>query len=373
MAAPLLLILILGLGIAWIVVRARRAELARMAENVASRRHAQDTGTHRARLQYPHIDLSRCIGCGTCVRACPEEGVLELIHGQAVVAHGARCVGHGRCAAECPAGAIAVTFADLSERRDLPALTEQFESTRVRGLFLAGEVTGYALIRTAIAHGTAVANEVAARIEQAVRAGTRRGGDGVVDLLVVGAGPAGLACSLQAKSRGLSFVTLEQSDLGGTVAKYPRRKLVLTQPVALPLHGRLRETSYTKEHLMQLWTDVAERHELPIRTGEVLTSVEPLADGTFAVHTQSGRFLARNVCLALGRRGTPRKLGVPGEDLPKVAYSLLDAQSYRGRRILVVGGGDSAVEAALGLADQPDNRVVLSYRRAEFSRLRARN
>jgi thioredoxin reductase len=365
--------LILVLAIVSLLLATRRTEIARTSAALAARTRAKSSGSHRARLQYPHIDLSRCLGCGTCVAACPEEGVLEMAHGQAIVAHGARCVGHGRCAAECPVGAIAITLGDLKERRDIPALTAGFESTRVRGLFLAGEVTGYALIRTAIAHGTAVADEIAQRIESEMRSGARRPRDDVYDLCIVGAGPAGLACSLQAKSRGLRFITLEQSDLGGTVAQYPRRKLVMTQPVSLPLHGALDQLTYAKEELMALWHDVSARHELPIQTGAVFTGVDVLPGGVLAVRTRDGRYLARNVCLALGRRGTPRKLGVPGEDLPKVAYSLLDAHSYTGRRILVVGGGDSAVEAALGLADQPDNQVSLSYRKAEFSRLRARN
>jgi len=190
---------------------------------------------------------------------------------------------------------------------------------------------------------------------------------------VVGAGPAGLAASLQAKRHGLNFVTLEQEALGGTVAKYPRRKLVMTQPVSLPLHGQLQRTSYVKEELMKLWSDLAEQYRLPIRTGEELTGVNSNGNEGLVVTTRSGQYHARNVCLALGRRGTPRKLDVPGEELPKVAYSLIDAQSYQERKILVVGGGDSAVEAALGLAEQPGNEVTLSYRKKAFFRIKARN
>ena len=356
--------LILGLACALFL---RRSELHRIAGGVRERRRARERGSDRARLQYPHVDLSNCIGCGICVAACPEEGVLEILHGQAVVVHGARCVGHGRCATECPVGAIAVTLGDLEARKDIPALGPNFESPQVPGLFLAGEVTGFALVRTAIAHGSAVASEVARR-----RNGNLNG-EGVLDLVVVGAGPAGLACSLEAKRLELSFVTFEQESLGGTVASYPRRKLVMTQPVVLPLHGELKRTSYTKEELMKLWHDIAAREELPVRCGERLLELTRTPAGTFLVRTTGSTVEARSVCLALGRRGTPRKLGVPGEELAKVAYSLLDAQSYRGRRILVVGGGDSAVEAAIGLSEQPGNEVSLSYRKREFSRIKARN
>ncbi len=385
----LLSTLVLGLATALTVVATRRASGNRLRHTLAERDKARATGSHRARLQHPHIDLSRCIGCGTCVAACPEEGVLELVHGQAVVVHGARCVGHGRCAAECPVGAIALTLGDVSDRRDLPVLRGNRESPHVPGLFLAGEVTGYALVRTAITHGVAAADEAALRARLGAAPSIRRrtqaqSGGGVavaelaeetpvIDLVIVGAGPAGIACSLRAKELGLAFTTLEQDELGGTVAKYPRRKLVMTQPVDLPLVGRLSRTSYSKEELIELWQRVSAEFELPINHGEQFTRVEQLEGGTLRVHTQRGHIDARSVVLALGRRGTPRRLGVPGEDLPKVAYSLLDAHSYQGRRILVVGGGDSAVEAALGLAEQPGNTVAISYRKDAFFRLKSRN
>lgn len=359
----------LALALALAALLARRAELARLERSLGERESARSRGSHEARLQYPAVDLARCIGCGICVAACPEDGVLEILYGQAQVVHGARCVGHGRCAAECPVGAIALTLGDLSNRRDIPALSETFEVPGRPGLFLAGEVTGHALIRTAIAHGTTVADAVARRMQTIAAAGDAQ----LHDLVIIGAGPAGLACALEARRRGLDALVLEQDTLGGTISKYPRRKLVMTQPVELPMHGRLARTSYSKEELMELWTDVVEEHGIPLREGQEFTSLVPKPDGTYQVQTKQGVFDTRNVCLAVGRRGTPRKLEVPGEDLPKVAYSLLDAQSYTDRRILVVGGGDSAVEAALGLAEQTGNRVTISYRKHDFFRLKARN
>ena len=366
-----LVVVALGLAVALAATAARRLEMRRLERGLEERKQAKRKGSHRARLQFPHVDLSRCIGCGTCVAACPEEGVLEILHGQALVVHGARCVGHGLCAAECPVGGIALTLGDLEERRDIPALTESLEAAGTPGLFLAGEVTGYALVRTAIGHGSAVAHEAARRCRESP---APAGDDGWLDLCIVGAGPAGLACALEAKRQGLRFRLLEQEDtIGGTVAKYPRNKLVMTQPVELPLHGKLTRTSYRKEELVELWERVAAEQELPLRTGEELLGVEPVDGVGYRVRTTAGEHRARCVCLALGRRGTPRRLGVPGETLPKVAYALQDANSYRGRKLLVVGGGDSAIEAAVGLAEQPGNEVTLSYRKSAFFRLKARN
>ena len=365
--------LILALALVTGVQVLRRIEMRRLSQRLADLSEAKERGSHRARLQYPHIDLSRCIGCGTCVKACPEDGVLDLIHGQAVVIHGARCVGHGLCAQACPVGAIDLTLGELKDRRDIPAMTEQFEVRNVPGMFLAGEVTGFALIRTAISHGRAIVDEIEKRLRDGKNDSAITPDDSILDLCIVGAGPAGISASLQAKHWGLTFVTLEQETLGGTVSKYPRRKLVMTQPVELPLHGRLKRSSYSKEELMELWSSLAQKYDLPIRTGEEFVGVERDGNDRFRIKTKNGEVTAHFVCLALGRRGTPRRLGVPGEDLPKVAYGLIDAQSYQGRNILVVGGGDSAIEAAIGLSEQTDNSVTLSYRKSAFSRLKARN
>jgi thioredoxin reductase/NAD-dependent dihydropyrimidine dehydrogenase PreA subunit len=378
----------------------RRSELRRSATVVAERFDAQRRGSAKAELQHPVIDLSKCFGCGACVRACPEEGVLGLAYGQAVVVHGSRCVGHARCVDVCPGGAIRVDIVDMEERQDLPIVDDNLEAIGVPGLFLAGELTGFALVKTAILHGTRSADAVADRVGKApaaavagparglmprLRRNAREGAvavgepmveytDEPLDLLIVGLRPAGLAAALQAKARGLRFLCIEQQPhVGGTVASYPRRKLVMTQPVDLPLHGRLQQTSYYKEELVELWQQLAEDHRLPITTSQVVQSMEKDVEDVFDVRTANARFRARHVILALGRRGTPRKLGVPGEDLPKVCYGLIDAESYAGRHVLVVGGGDSAVEAALALAEQPDTTVTVSYRREAFFRLKAKN
>ncbi|MEZ5963613.1 MAG: NAD(P)-binding domain-containing protein [Planctomycetota bacterium] len=398
MSWTVLIALVLGSVAALLVALARRHELARMAGTLAERERAEREGASKAQLQHPEIDLSRCVGCGACVDACPEDGVLAMLHGQAAVVNWARCVGVAECERVCPTAAIVVTLGNLTERDDVPAVSAELEAVGQPGLFLAGEVTAHALVKTAIEHGTRVARAVAARcspvpaaaraLEAAPRGVATPTGharcdtgdsldpvpDPVLDLVIVGAGPAGLACALEASRLGLRFVVLDQaSGPGGTVAKYPRRKLVLTQPVDLPRFGRLDRPSYTKEELLELWEDITATHRLPILGGREVDAVARGEDGAFAVRTQHEVHRAHHVCLALGRRGTPRQLGVPGEERTKVAYGLIDAQAYQGRRVLVVGGGDSAVEAALALADQPGNAVTLSYRKHAFFRIRSKN
>ncbi len=364
----LLLLLILCLGTVLAVLLYRRAELVRMGRALDGRNLARAMGSHEARLERPEIDLMRCLGCGACVAACPEEEVLGLLHGQAVVLHGARCVGHAHCAEACPVGAIAVHLADLEKRSDIPAVDEDLSVPGRPGLFLAGEVNGRALIRNAIEQGRTVASGVALPRG----AGSQ---DGVLDLLVVGAGPAGLACALEARSRGLEVQVIDQEPLGGTIAKFPRAKLVLTRPVELPGYGWLRERSYGKEDLLAIWQEAVAASGLTVREGVRFVGAQPSSSGAgpWRVETSEGTSIAHNVCLALGRRGSPRKLQVPGESLQKVAYSLIDARAYQDQDVLVVGGGDSAAEAALALAMQPSTRVILSYRQDHFFRLHARN
>ncbi|MCB9916254.1 MAG: NAD(P)-binding domain-containing protein [Planctomycetes bacterium] len=369
MSWALLLLLTGALAFALAVVLRRREELVRLRRTLAEREHRRDLEVETpTQFQHPVVDLSRCMGCATCVAVCPETGVLEIVHGQATVVNGAGCLGISACERECPVGAITVTIKNYEKRPDIPALEPSREAVGVPGVFLAGEVTAQALIRPAIEAGSAVAREVAARVASAPRP------ERALDLVVVGAGPAGLACALEARQQGLRCVVLDrEQELGGTVATYPRRKLVLTQPVDLPGHGRLTRTSYEKEELIDLWHELARDHGLEVHGGREFTGLAPTQGGGWRVETRDASYEAPYVCLAIGRRGTPRKLDVPGEELPKVCFSLLDARAYSGRRILVVGGGDSAVEAALALAEQPGNEVTLSYRRGELVRLKARN
>jgi len=322
--------------------------------------------------QHPHIDTTQCIGCATCTTVCPEGDVLAMVGGKAAIVNGYKCIGHGLCAEACPVGAITMVMASPSMGADMPYLTPEYETT-IKGLFVIGELGGLALIKNAVNQGRSCIDTIASRKTAAGVPGDAEIGAEIYDVLIVGAGPAGISASLRAIEQKLNYITLEQEEVGGTVAKYPRQKLVMTSPVEFPMYGKFKKTELSKENLLAFWDTVLHRADFNVRTGEKVESIAKSEDGIFTVTTANNRYLSRAVILALGRTGTPRKLGVKGEALGKVMYRLIEADHYVNKNILVVGGGDSAVEAAMGLASQSGNRVTLSYRQEQFSRIKERN
>lgn len=321
------------------------------------------------KAQHPKILNDYCIGCGACVKVCPEGDVLALVDGKAAIINGHKCIGHGLCAEACPVGAIVMAMAKPSSGGDIPAISEEFE-TSVGDLYIVGELGGLALIKNAVNQGRDCMDVIAQRIGSQT---ARQPEQGALDVVIVGAGPAGISASLRAAEHGLKALTLEREAVGGTVSKYPRQKLVMTSPVEFPLHGKFNKTTLSKEDLLAFWEKIMQRTDLNIHTSEVVEKVQKETDGLFRVRTTREEYRSRAVVLALGRAGTPRKLGVKGEELPHVLYRLIEADHYTNYNILVVGGGDSAVEAAMGLAHQAGNKVTLSYRKSEFSRLKDRN
>ena len=331
------------------------------------KREASELGIDKPVAQYPYIDPNRCVGCGACVKACPEGDVLGLVGGTSVVINGLRCVGHARCEEACPVGAIEVGVGDLKSRKDVPLLDDDMQTNLPR-VYVAGELGGIALVKNAALQGRQAVEAVADRVSSGMG-----GGPGTLDLIIVGAGPAGLSASLMAKTLGLSYKTLEKEEsLGGSILHYPRRKMVLTQPVDLSPWGSLNREEYSKEDLLDVFWRMVGDNSLEINFGEPLEDLER-ENGHYLVRSKSDEYKAKHVVLAIGRRGSPRKLGVPGEDLPKVMYRLIDAESYQGKKILVVGGGDSAIEAAIGLARQEGNEVTLSYRKERLFRIKKKN
>lgn len=358
----------LGAVVALLILLAiwqRRIDRKTRERKVEQIREARAIGADRPVGLHPIVQPLACIGCGSCVRACPEEGVLELIDSVAHVVRASRCIGHALCEAACPVGAIRVGLGPLARSPDLPVLDEDLQTT-VPGIYIAGELGGIGLIRNAISQGVRAVNSIGEVLRES------EGEEGLLDLLIVGAGPAGLAAALRAKELGLRYLAIDQHDIGGTVRKYPRRKLVLTQPVELPLAGSLRCREYLKEELVELFEGIVRRHGLAVRPGVRLTGASR-GDRGFLAETSDGTIEARKIVLALGRRGTPRRLGVPGEETERVLYQLVDAAGFTDSRLLVVGGGDSAVEASVALAEQPGNEVILSYRGEALFRIKPRN
>lgn len=350
------------LAILWAIYA--RSLRKRQRRTAMAHAHAVAEGLNEPASLHPIIDPGRCLGCGACVRACPEGQVIGLVIGKAQLIEGANCIGHGACKEACPFDAISLVFGTEKRGVQLPEVGADFQ-TNVPGIFIAGELGGMGLIRNAVEQGRRA-------VESIVPVARQRAHD-ACDLIIIGAGPAGLAAGLSAKSAGLRFMIIEQETFGGTVAHFPRGKIVMTQPIDLPLVGKMRFREVRKEKLLAFWADVLRRHPLPISYGERVEEVSPDERGGFVIRSTAGRRTAATVLLAVGRRGTPRKLDVPGEEQSKVVYRLVDPVQYRGKRVLVVGGGDSALEAAAEIAEQPDVHVTLSYRGDAFSRAKAKN
>lgn len=344
-----------------IVVAILRARRHRRNKKILKKNIA--TGMAEPASLHPVIDPGQCVGCGACVSACPEGDVLGMVDGQAALINPTKCIGHGACRVACPFHAITLVFGTATRGMDIPLVGENFE-TNIPGIFIAGELGGMGLIRNAATQGKQ-AIEAIAKLK-----GIGKGKD--LDVVIVGAGPAGFSASLSAMEKKLRYVTLEQESLGGTVFQYPRGKVVMTAPVNLALVGKVKLRETTKEALLNMWKAIENKTGVKIRYREKMENIAADGEG-FVVTTTKGSYRTRAVLLAIGRRGTPRKLGVPGEELPKVVYNLIDAEQYRGKHVLVVGGGDSALEAALSIAAEKNTTVTLSYRSEAFSRVKEKN
>lgn len=331
------------------------------AVDQAQLRESIESGLAEPPSLHPVIDPYRCIGSSSCVTVCPEDA-LGIVNGKAVLKNAAHCIGHGACLAACPFDAIKLVFGTEKRGIDIPNISQEFE-TNVPGIFIAGELGGMGLIRKAAEQG-----------RQAIASVRKRtGGDGDFDVVIVGCGPAGLSAGLSSIHHKLKYKLIEQEDsLGGAVYHYPRQKIAMTAPVVLDIIGTVKFGEVQKEKLLEFWQGVVQKTGLKIGFRERMEGIDR-TDAGFVVRTNVGSYTARNVLLTMGRRGTPRKLDVPGEETAKVVYRLVDPAQYKGQSALVVGGGDSALEAAIALAEQPNTPVILSYRSAAFSRVKQKN
>ncbi len=316
---------------------------------------------------HPEIDHKVCIGCTNCVAACPEQGshqVLGMIRKKAHLVGPSNCIGHGACKAVCPVNAIKLVFGTSKRGVDIPLVNPDFQ-TNVPGVYIAGELGGMGLIRNAIEQGRQAMHSIINVVKETHQ--------NELDVLIIGAGPSGFSASLAALDANLKYATVEQEELGGTIAHFPRRKLVMTQPADLPIVGKMRFKEVQKETLIEYFKDAERRSGVQISYNERVESISASQRGGFDVVTNLGTYSTRTVLLSIGRRGTPRKLGVPGEEMSKVVYRVIDAAQHRNQHVLVVGGGDSALEAATSIAAEPGTTVTLSYRSGAFSRAKPKN
>lgn len=323
---------------------------------------AKEAGLYEPVSLHPVIDINSCIQTGACIEACPEKDILGIVRGKATTVNASRCIGHGACFHACPTEAISLYIGTERRGVDLPHVNHTFE-TNVPGMYIAGELGGMGLIKNAVEQGKQAAENIAKTLSATEETD--------FDLIIVGAGPAGIGASLAAKKHKLNFLTVEQDSLGGTVYTFPRSKIVMTSAMDLPLHGMVKLYETSKNELLDLWLEVLNKNEIRVKENTKIETIDKISNH-FQLTTAQGEVLtSKKVLLAIGRRGTPRKLGVPGEISEKVAYRLLEPETIQNQSIVVVGGGDSAVEAALLLSEQ--NKVIVSYRGRAFNRAKPKN
>jgi len=325
-------------------------------------RIAKEEGLNEPVSLHPYVDVNSCIQTGACIAACPEKDILGIRNGKATIINASRCIGHGACFHACPTEAISLRIGTEKRGVELPHVSQNFE-TNVPGIFIAGELGGMGLIKNAVEQGRQAVENIIKTFNKNHTA--------EYDLIVVGAGPAGISGTLTAKKHGLKFLLLEQDTLGGTVFTFPRKKIIMTSPMDLPLFGKIKLFETSKSELLDLWQTVLRKNGIQVSENSKVESITS-ENGIFKVTTMRGEhYTSARILLTIGRRGTPRKLNVPGEMKEKVAYRLLEPEEISGKHIIVVGGGDSAIESALLLAD--NNHVILSYRNEVFSRIKPLN
>ena len=350
---------ILVLGILFIYMRKLRRESDSMKKKIE---FAKEAGMFEPISLHPYVDVNTCIKSGACITACPEKDILGIVDGQATLINASRCIGHGACFHACPVEAISLVIGTEKRGVELPHVDQNFE-TNVPGVYIAGELGGMGLIKNSVEQGKQAVENIIQK--------SKKDHNAEYDLIIIGAGPAGISATLSAKKHGLKSLTLEQGTLGGTVFSFPRAKIVMTSPMDLPLYGKVKLYETSKKELLDIWNEVLSKNDITIMENCKVEAILPHMD-YFKINTKSGEsFTAHNVLIAIGRRGSPRKLNIPGEELEKVAYRLLEPEHIHSKNVIVVGGGDSAIESAMLLADQ--NNVILSYRSEAFKRIKPRN
>ncbi|TAL66441.1 MAG: 4Fe-4S ferredoxin [Bacteroidetes bacterium] len=350
---------ILCLAVVIIYLRRKRKASKIVDEKI---KHAKEFGLYEPVSLHPYIDVNSCIQTGACIAACHEKDIIGIRNGKATIINASQCIGHGACFLACPTEAISLRIGTEKRGVDLPHVNHNFE-TNVPGIFIAGELGGMGLIKNAVEQGKQAAENIVKSLKKNHQA--------VYDLIIIGAGPAGISACLVAKKNNIKFLLLEQDTLGGTVFTFPRKKIVMTSPMDLPLFGKVKLFETSKAELLDLWQTVLNKNDITIQENSKVEAIVSENEIFKVVTIKGEEYTAASILLAIGRRGTPRKLNVPGEMKEKVAYRLLEPELISGKDIMVVGGGDSAIESALMLSDE--NHVTLSYRNEVFNRIKPAN
>ena len=252
----------------------------------------------------------------------------------------------------------------------LPEVRED-GSTNVPGVYIAGDLTGIPLLKFSLDTGAKAVERIAADLATHTGGSANAPGPALLDLVIVGAGVAGMAAALEAKGRGLSYAIVEATEPFSTIVNFPKAKPIYTYPKAMRPAGQLRVTADIKEALVDELR--AQTNAAGIRPKPLLAErIERKGDALLVHVAGEAPLRARRVLVAIGRSGNFRKLGIPGEDFDKVSNRLHDPKDFEGREVLVVGGGDSACEASIALA-QSGARVTVSYRKPEFARPKPEN
>jgi ferredoxin len=272
--APKILIYLLPILLSWAIYK--KAKAKRDRESTTSLLSSQEAGFFEPVSLHPVIDRNLCLGCATCVDACPEGNVLGVIKEKAQLVNPSHCIGHGACKTACPTDAITLVLGTETRGVDIPYVQPNFE-TNVPGIFVAGELGGMGLIRNAIEQGRQAMENLSKAIKTAES-------QAPYDVAIVGAGPAGFSASLYAHEHGLKYVTFEQESLGGTVAHYPRGKIVMTAPVKLPIIGQVKFGETTKEVLMNFWNAAQQKSGVRINTKEPWKPSIKWKTGTSYIH-----------------------------------------------------------------------------------------
>lgn len=327
---------------------------------------------------YPHpvVITERCIGCHACVDACPHD-VLAIVNGVATPVAREQCMEDTSCQVECPVNPKACIVVNTTKQiapRKAPARDSRF-MTNVPGCYIVGDVSGTPLIKNAANEGADVIRHVAEELRNGVPSEPKA----ELDVAIIGVGPAGLSAAITARQSALRYVAVEQDRVLATIEAYPANKYVFFKPETMESRGAIEVegAGRQREEILESWKGVMLSSGVRVNELESCKSVRRAEDGDyFLIETErvaakaQATYRARRVVLALGNRGSPMRLKVPGEDLKvtvggrvedKVKYKLTDPEDHRGRRVVVVGAGNSAVEAVVDLvARRQGDRI--SYR-----------